>query len=264
MMDAPELTIITQDTTPAPQNPNAALFAKLARVMGRLQRVPKNARHPHHGYMYASADDVFDAVRAALAAENLAILPTFIKFEQKPLENSKQVRTWATFDFTFACGDTGATWTCRWEAEADDTQDKGLNKVATAAMKYFLLKTFVLSTGDSDEEGEDDGAAPAQQNGKVKPERRIPPPDVKAKAADNGQQSSTAWNEETSIAWVNKQIGNGHSDIELRTALLIESKWSEWDGTVEEADKALDNYIQAQMDAAKAEKEARDKARRGA
>lgn len=75
----------------------------------------------------------------------------------------------------------------------------------------------------------------------------LPPPNVDTPPA------ATPWTDETAIAWVNKQIERGHPDTELRTALLIESKWSEWDGTVEEADKALDTFIQAQMEAAKAD-----------
>lgn len=166
------------DNMPVVQQGGAALFAKMARVMGQLKRVPKSARNQHHGYNYASADDVYDAVREALSEANIAFFPTFVHYRQERLENSKQIRTWATFDFTFACGDTGAIWTCRWDAEADDTQDKGLNKVATAAVKYFLLKTFVLSTGESDKDDPDtDGDAPIEDKGgkkQGKPERRIP------------------------------------------------------------------------------------------
>jgi hypothetical protein len=170
-MQAPEIIEFPEPIAVQPQG-GAALFAKMARVMGQLSRVPKAARNQHHGYNYASADDVYDAVRAALAAEKVAFLPKFVSYRQERLENSKNIRTWATFDFTFACGDTGATWTCRWEAEADDTQDKGLNKVATAALKYFLLKTFVISTGDTEDTDEGE-PTPAQKAQPKKPERRL-------------------------------------------------------------------------------------------
>jgi|GEM_PF-4547377 len=62
-------------------------------------------------------------------------------------------------DYTLACGDTGATITTRWTGEAADSQDKGINKAATAALKYWLLKTFLISTGD-----EDPDAVPAPES----------------------------------------------------------------------------------------------------
>ena len=36
-----------------------------------------------------------------------------------------------------------------WTGESLDTQDKGITKAATSAEKYFLMKTFVISTGDA-------------------------------------------------------------------------------------------------------------------
>jgi len=129
----------------------ASLFAKLARVMGKLERLPKRGHNDHFGYDFVTIADVADAVRKALAEEGVAF---FASMDGLAQENHKTV---ADFTFTFADGQTGATWTCPWKGEAMDTQDKGIAKAATSAEKYFLLKTLILSTGDEEDA---DGNAP--------------------------------------------------------------------------------------------------------
>jgi len=120
----------------------ASLFAKLARVMGKLKKLPKTGYNTHFKYKFVTDGDVSDAVRAALASEGVAFFASLQLLEQE----AKKTR--AQFIFTFADGETGATWSCNWTGEAIDTQDKGIAKAATSALKYFLLKTFVLSSGD--------------------------------------------------------------------------------------------------------------------
>lgn len=85
-----------------------------------------------------------------------------------------------------------------------------------------------------------------------KKERRL---DTTVGAPQNGkpQPAPTGWTEAQATAWVNRQIENGHSDVELRTALVV-NRWGEWDGTQAEADAALARFVQSEIDAAKAEK----------
>lgn len=131
------------------------LYAKIARVMGKMTRVQKDGVNDFHHYKYATADDVADMIRAAMAEAGIAFFAEMVSSETVP--HGKGTRTTSVFAFTFACSETGATKTCRWEAIADDTGDKGVNKSATAAEKYFLMKTFIVSTGtERDSDAEDD------------------------------------------------------------------------------------------------------------
>jgi len=155
----------------------AALFAKLARVMGKLNRLPKSGHNAHFNYDFVTDGDVSDAVRAALASENVAFFASLLR------ASTDGKKTVADFLFTFADGETGATWPCHWTGEAMDTQDKGTAKAATSALKYFLLKTFVLSAGDPVDDPDADGPAPApKQAGKKSP----------AKAGTNGNEGAKA------------------------------------------------------------------------
>lgn len=149
----------TGEILSAAQDPmaQAALFSKLARAMGCLNRLPKSGRNPHFNYDFVTDGDVSDAVRTALAAENVAFFASMLR------ANSDGKKTVVDFLFTFADGETGATWSCNWTGEANDSQDKGTAKAATSALKYFLLKNFILSSGDPGDDTDADAPPKAKQ-----------------------------------------------------------------------------------------------------
>lgn len=132
------------------------LFSKIARIMGAIETVPKDAKNDFHKYLYTSDASVYRAVREKMAAEGVAVFASMTGVEQFEGTTSSGKFKWHTvahFEFTLADGESGETYTCRWSAEADDQEDKGINKCATAALKYWLLKTFIIPTGD-DPDGE--------------------------------------------------------------------------------------------------------------
>lgn len=141
----------------------AALYTRLARVMGRAKRIQKRGRNSHFDYSFATQDDVYDFVRGAMAAEGVAFLPRIVSIEDVEFETARGTRTKTrvTFEFSFCDGETGYCEASRWVGEAMDDQDKSISKASANAEKYFLLRTFVLSTGDDqdpDASGEVNGA----------------------------------------------------------------------------------------------------------
>ena len=152
----------------------AKLYAKMAQAMGELKRVAKSGRNQHFGYDYATSEDVADTVREVLAKVGLAHFMSLASVKQ---ENG---RTEALFDITLACSESGESVTGQWLGESIDKQDKGFSKAATAAQKYFLLKTFIISTGD-DPDPDSDGEKPKTEPTKTK--KNTPPP---APAPTNG------------------------------------------------------------------------------
>lgn len=140
----------------------ASLFAKMATVMKTVTRVPKEGYNGFHKYKYATADDVADVIREAMGDANLALFVEMgeprqevYEYESDGGKKKQTIRTTILFHFTFACGDTGATRTVPWTGQVDDNSDKAVNKCATLAEKYFLMKTFVVSAGD-DPDGDGD------------------------------------------------------------------------------------------------------------
>lgn len=167
MSALPAQNVIPLETEPQPVPSKATLYAKLARVMGKVTRIERAGTNKHFTYRYVTDADVADAVRGALAEEKVAFLVNMLEVRREG--NKVNV----TFEFTFACGDTGATITKIWEGESIDQQDKGISKAATNAEKYFLMKTFLMSSDDPAEDA-DSGPVPEQAKpAKPKQERRI-------------------------------------------------------------------------------------------
>jgi len=120
----------------------SGLYAKMAAVMGRLERIPKRGLNKHFGYAFVTDSDVLDAVRVAMAAEGVCLFMSMTGIQQQ------DKRTIVNFQVTFADSGSGEREDVAWVGEAMDTQDKGIAKAATSALKYCLLKTFLISTGD--------------------------------------------------------------------------------------------------------------------
>jgi len=137
------------DLTPHPDTPPAApahLAAKLAGVMAQVARVAKRGYNDFHRYSYGTEADITAAVRQALADARVFAFPTVRDVRRESTLNS----LW--MDFTFVDGDTGESWTVSFPGQGDD---KGVYKAMTGALKYCLLKTFLIPTGD-DPEGDTD------------------------------------------------------------------------------------------------------------
>lgn len=125
----------------------AGLNKKIATVMGQLQVVQEDAKH-QQGWKYASYGAVVQGVREALSNQGVGLYANLIHYEQQ--KQPKGIKSIVEVEFTFADGETGAMRTSRWAGEAADfgVADKGLNKAYTAAEKYFLMRTFLVSTSD--------------------------------------------------------------------------------------------------------------------
>lgn len=152
----------------------ARLFAKLAHVMGELKRLPKRGYNKHFEYAFVTDADVLDTIRSLLAAEGLAFFASIRGAERVVIGQDKagrdRFKTIVYCNFTFAEAESGATWTCDWQGEAIDDQDKGTAKAATSALKYFLLKNFMVGTGNMADDSDADGEPRAR--GEKKPEAR--------------------------------------------------------------------------------------------
>lgn len=151
----PTMTADSSQDSTFPLSAYASLYAKLARVLGKIHRVPKRGRNDFHKYDYATAADVLDTARMLLAEEHVFIFANIEEVTRKEwiVQDNKptQWKTMVKLSFTFCDGDTGVTATKNFEGEGIDALDKGLPKALTAATKYFLQTTFLMSTGDDPE-----------------------------------------------------------------------------------------------------------------
>lgn len=164
------------------------LYMKLCKVMAQINRLPKTGYNKAQNYAFASESDLTDMIRPLLANEGVFLFSSMDAVEQSPIESKNgAIGTHATvtMTFTFIDAETGELRASTWTGEAMDYQDKSINKAATAALKYFLLKTFLISTGETDDDA--DNATPEPLAKKPAPQvfnqQRPPMPPVKADTA---------------------------------------------------------------------------------
>jgi hypothetical protein len=138
------------------------LVRKLSEVMAVVDRIPKNGENKHHGYKYATESDITDAVRAELARRQLIVVPSAVDCKEQPIGDKGQRVFTQKMRFTVMDGESGESLSFEMYGQGSDSLDKGAFKSTTGAVKYALLKLFLIPTGDDPERDE--------------PRREVPPP----------------------------------------------------------------------------------------
>lgn len=131
-----------------------SLHSKMAEVIGTIGTIPKNGWNDFHKYKYVLESDVVDAVSAELSKRGVAFYAASKIIEMREWQTPKGKPTLITnvqVDLTFADGETGETFTITSAGSGDDASDKGVYKATTGAVKYGLMKTFLIATGDDPE-----------------------------------------------------------------------------------------------------------------
>lgn len=142
------------------------LAAKMVAIMAAVTHLDKDAKNSFHKYEYTSDGQVYNAVRRAMIENGVAVFTKMPNVDQVVGTTSSgkpNMHTLSRFVFVLQDAESGEREECEWYGEADDQNDKGVNKTATAALKYFLLKTFVIPTGD-DPDADEPPAKPASKN----------------------------------------------------------------------------------------------------
>lgn len=154
-------------------NPNAkkmqTLVGKLSQIMADTPWVEKKGRNSFFNYDYAKESDILDAVREKLAANAIFVFTSIESMEFK--ETPKRTRDGSPVNLvfvktkhTFSDGESGESVEVHGFGSGEDSGDKAIYKAITGAMKYFVSKNFLMSTGDDPERDEEkDTKQPAAQ-----------------------------------------------------------------------------------------------------
>lgn len=131
-----------------------SLVRKLSEVMKAVERVPKRGRNAFHGYDYATEADIAAEVRKAMAERHLMLVPDVVETSWHDVpRKAGGVDRIATLKvkFTLMDGDSGEELAFHVLGEGQDGGDKATYKAMTGAIKYALLKLFLIPTGDDPE-----------------------------------------------------------------------------------------------------------------
>jgi len=153
---------------PDPQTTTGkTLVSKLAEVMKEVGRIPKNGYNEHFKYKFVREADLVDKLSELLGERHVFITSLMKGFELLELPNKKCMLL--RVEYTMRDGDSGETLTVDSFGEVEQDGGKGIYKALTGAMKYFLMKQFLVATGD---DPEDEAAKTKAQT----PPRAAPPP----------------------------------------------------------------------------------------
>ncbi len=124
-------------------------------VRRRLVYVQKRGHNPRFNYSYVTAADIAGAVGDILAELGVVVVP---RLESISHEAVRSGRTEAehvarvVMSYSFVDVDTAEEITVKTAGEGLDSGDKAPYKAMTGALKYALLQSFLLATGDDPEE----------------------------------------------------------------------------------------------------------------
>lgn len=140
-----------------PMSEVKSLAAKMSLIMGEVPTMIKNGQNVQQKYAYVTAEDVKAALRPLLKKHKIGVFSQMLEVQRETAINKNQtfvVTVIAKMCFTLVCGETGERMDCLWYGESNDYADKAVNKAATAAEKYWLINTFMLSTSEPDADEE--------------------------------------------------------------------------------------------------------------
>lgn len=151
------------------------IIKAICAVMAGVSAVKKDGKNDFQKYKYAKAEDVLHSLKSLMAEKGLYIHHT----EVRQSENDGGVLTiWFEFTIYHTSGASMPPTTqcgmasCRNSKGGFD--DKAGSKCLTAAMKYFLINTFKIPTGDHDDADNDD--VEKNQRAATKAQARKPDP----------------------------------------------------------------------------------------
>jgi hypothetical protein len=130
------------------------LRQKLAVVRRRIAYVQKRGHNERKSYNYVTAADIAGAVGDILAELGVVVVPRLESISHEPSRMARsEVEHVArvVMAYTFMDVDTAEEITVKVAGEGLDAGDKAPYKAMTGALKYALLQSFLLATGDDPE-----------------------------------------------------------------------------------------------------------------
>ena len=143
------------------------IYQKLSAIMGDIGVVEKGGKNTEQNYAFIEYAAVAGKLRALFSEYGVLIVPRMPKASEHVREEittkygSKGVAILIDFTFEIINADKpDDKFEVTWTGEAADYGDKGTNKAATSALKYYLMRQFNISEKgeDNDEHSIDRGS----------------------------------------------------------------------------------------------------------
>ncbi len=155
----------------APMLAQLNLREKFAEVRRRLGYVQKRGRNERHNYNYVTAADLAGSVGDILAELGVIVIPQLQSISTEPPRSSSERIARIVMNYRFVDARSGEELTVRVAGEGADAGDKAPYKAMTGALKYALLQSFLLATGDDPEDERADSRAALGSERVITPEQ---------------------------------------------------------------------------------------------
>tara|TARA_R100000329_G_scaffold150632_1_gene144061 strand:+ start:3998 stop:4516 length:519 start_codon:yes stop_codon:yes gene_type:complete len=125
--------------------PPLSLVNKILKIMEDIDYIQKDGTNSFHGYNFATDMNLLSTYRKKFIEYGMVVVPSVNKVVIDG--------TITNIDMGIAliCCETGEKIEVPWAGQGQDKGDKGLYKAMTGGLKYWLMKTFMLPTGDDPE-----------------------------------------------------------------------------------------------------------------
>ena len=136
----------------APMFAELNLREKFAEVRRRLGYIQKRGHNERHNYSYVTAADLAGSVGDILAELGVVVIPQLQSISTETPRSSSDRIARVVMNYRFVDARSGEELTVRVPGEGADPGDKAPYKAMTGALKYALLQSFLLGTGDDPED----------------------------------------------------------------------------------------------------------------
>ncbi len=135
---------------------NTKLAAKLLKIFQEMGSVPKKGHNKHQNYYYMREVDVMEALKEQLIANKVIMLTSskFVDIQKKDGKDKTEFVTTVETIHTFLDTESGEKEIITSVGSGYDSSDKGASKAITAAFKYAVTKTFMISDEGADIEND--------------------------------------------------------------------------------------------------------------
>jgi hypothetical protein len=155
-------------TAPFSSTEGFNLKQKLAEVRRRICYIQKRGHNERFNYSYVTAADIAGAVGDALAELEVVVIPNLESISHEnisPNPGYSDRLTRVVMTYTFMDVNSAEELTVKMPGEGRDPGDKGPYKAMTGALKYALLQSFLIATGDDPEDERADSGQRPGANG---------------------------------------------------------------------------------------------------
>lgn len=188
---------------------NNSLIPKLCEVMEAVGYIQKTGFNQQQRYKYAQESDVVEKVRKELAQRKVFLMNSVEDTSFRTIRTAKgnelTVAT-LTVKYTLIDGETGEKLEFTGVGEGMDSGDKAVYKAQTGALKYALMKTFLIPTGD-DPERDHEEEGPKQPARQPRPRQNKPNQPTPSHNQTNGMASDAQRKKIFAMA-KEKDVGN--------------------------------------------------------